>query len=270
MKSGKETEQILLARREYLEKLLATAIKQNERLPEVQQHKIRVQRHGNGYQYYIRSGEKDTSGKYLKKDQIAFIKQTLQKEYLHKCIKLIQGELSSLNLYLLKNSPTQLESYYKNMNEGRKIIIDPIEIDTEEYVRKWLSVQYRGKEFTVDAPEYYTDKMERVRSKSEIIIANTLNKYQIPYRYEYPISLNSIGKVYPDFTVLNVRKRKEVYWEHFGLVDDYDYREKAMRKMTAYEKSDIFPGDKLIITQESIAQPLSVKDIERKIEKYLL
>jgi len=70
------------------------------------------------------------------------------------------------------------------------------------------------------APELYTAKGERVRSKSEIIIADSLMRAGVPYRYEFPIILNGYGKIYPDFTVLNVGLRKELYWEHLGMMDD--------------------------------------------------
>ena len=269
-KSGKEFLKDLQERREYLESILDRGARKKDKIPMLPPHRLRVVKRGNGYQYYIRSDEKDTSGKYVKKNQLKDIKQTIEKEYLDKAVNIIQKELSVLNQYLDKASPDKLENYYENMSEGRKILIDPIEADDSEVVKKWLGVLYEGKEFAPDMPEYYTQNMERVRSKSEIIIANTLSKYNIPYRYEFPIYVKGMGKVYPDFTVLNVIKRKEMYWEHFGLLDDFEYREKAMRKLAAYEDNGIYLGDKLIVTYESVRQPLNVKNLERKITKYLL
>ena len=67
---------------------------------------------------------------------------------------------------------------------------------------------------------FYTSKGERVRSKSEVIIADVLNREGVPYRYEYPIYIKGIGKIYPDFTVLNIGIRKEMIWDHFGMMDD--------------------------------------------------
>lgn len=257
-------------RKAYLSNLLEKAKKQDEKLITSALHKIRVQKHGNGYQYYLRTSNEDSVGKYLKRDQDKMIKQVMQKEYLEKSIRILEDELSTLNLYLSKTPPNLLRDSYGKMNSGRRIMVEPFEIDDKEYVDRWLAVSYEGKEFVNNSTGYYTQKMERVRSKSEIIIANSLQKYGIPYRYEYPIKVNGMGKVYPDFTVLNVKRRKEMYWEHFGLVDDFDYREKSMHKLSIYEKNDIYIGDNLIVTWESAEQPLNVKAIERKIEKYLL
>ena len=108
-----------------------------------------------------------------------------------------------------------------------------------------------------------------MRSKSEIIIANILNKNGIPYRYECPIKLKSGETYYPDFMVLNVRERKEMYWEHLGLMGDYDYRERNLAKILKYEANGLFMGDKLLLTFETSTQPLSTVTIERVVNKYL-
>lgn len=236
----------------------------------VPSYRIRVQKHGKGYQYYLRENKKDTSGKYLKKEQEFQAQQILQNEYYEKSLQIIQQELLLLNKYLDKNVPTKLMDYYENLNEGRKIMINPLEIDDETYIKAWMSMPYEGKGFRLDEPEFYTQNLERVRSKSEIIIADVLVRYHIPYRYECPIFMQGMGKIYPDFTVLNVRTRKELYWEHFGLIDNEEYRERAMRKMAIYEENGIYLGDKLIVTCESLKQPLNMKDLERKIQKFLM
>ena len=50
--------------------------------------------------------------------------------------------------------------------------------------------------------EIYTERGERVRSKSEKIIADKLFLQNIPYHYERPIYLKGFGMVYPDFCCL--------------------------------------------------------------------
>ena len=94
-----------------------------------------------------------------------------------------------------------------------------------------------------------------------------LKKNKIPYRYECALKLNN-RTVFPDFTVLNVRDRKEMYWEHFGLLDDPDYLETSLAKVTAYELSGYYPGDRLIISFETTRQPLDMRLIEKIIALY--
>lgn len=97
-----------------------------------------------------------------------------------------------------------------------------------------------------------------------------MNKEGVPYRYEFPIHLNGIGKVYPDFTVLNKRERKEMHWEHLGMMDDPDYAEKAVRKIEMYQNNGFFPGDKLILTYETKMNPINPQTVMLIIQRYLL
>lgn len=43
------------------------------------------------------------------------------------------------------------------------------------------------------------------------IIADKLNNLGIPYRYEYPMILEGNIRIHPDFTILKMPERKEVY-----------------------------------------------------------
>ncbi len=43
-----------------------------------------------------------------------------------------------------------------------------------------MNQSYEKMSFREDAPEYYSNKGERMRSKSEVIIANLLDKLGIP------------------------------------------------------------------------------------------
>ena len=132
-----------------------------------------------------------------------------------------------------------------------------------------VRVKYRGKEFYEGVPEFYTTKGERVRSKSELIIADLLEKEGVPYRYEYPIYLKGLGKIYPDFTVLNVRKRKTIYWEHLGMMDDSEYVDRALKKIATYEQNGIFPGENLVLTYETRTNPINQKMVMLMIQHYL-
>ena len=96
-----------------------------------------------------------------------------------------------------------------------------------------------------------------------------LKKYDVPYKYECPVMLDG-RLVYPDFNILNVRKRKELYWEHLGLLDDPDYLEKNLNKLNRYAMNGYFPGDRLILTYETAGSPLNMRIIELLIRKYCL
>ena len=76
--------------------------------------------------------------------------------------------------------------------------------------------------------------------------------------------------VYPDFALLHLRKRKTIYWEHFGLVTDAEYAQKTIHKLIQYEASGVTVGRDLLFSMESDESPLNVKQIIKKIEKNLI
>lgn len=135
---------------------------------------------------------------------------------------------------------------------------------------EWEHVTYCGNTFDEqDTSEFFSDKGERMRSKSEVLIANSLFRKGILYKYEYPIKLYN-GKIrYPDFTILNIKRRKIFYWEHLGKMGDNDYVICNVRKISEYGKSGIVLGKNLVLTMETESIPLSTKDIENVINVIL-
>ncbi len=139
----------------------------------------------------------------------------------------------------------------------------------EQQVEQWMSKTYTGKEFKNDTPVILTERGERVRSKSEKILADYFYHRGIQYKYEHPLYLKGYGTVYPDFTFLSKRTRKEIYWEHDGKMDDPAYAQNAVRKIQAYEDNDIYPGERLILTFETTKTVLDTRLIEKMICRYL-
>lgn len=104
----------------------------------------------------------------------------------------------------------------------------------------------------------------KVRSKSETIIANELFTNRIPFRYECKLMLDG-GECYPDFTIKNPKTDKLVYWEHMGMMDEEDYRFKALDKIDCYIRNDIVPDVNLILTYETKTHPLDSSLVQKLI-----
>ena len=158
--------------------------------------------------------------------------------------------------------------YSKAPNDVKKYIT-PIDMSDEDYIAMWLDEEYVRKEIGDSVPVYETNLKERVRSKSELTIANTLSKYGIPYKYECPLTLRNGYVIHPDFTVLNIKKRQQFYWEHRGMMDDPDYATSTVFRMKSYMNSGIILGKNLIITEETASNPLGTNEIEAVIENFL-
>ena len=220
-------------------------------------------------QYYHRKNSKDIKGVYIREKDIKIAQALAQKDYDRRVLRATEKELNAISHYLSGCPEKNAEQIYGTLHKERQKLIYPILESDEEYIKSWESVEYQGKGFYEDVPELRTMKGERVRSKSEIIIADLLNRESIPYRYEYPVHLDGVGRIYPDFTVLNVRLRKEIYWEHLGMMDNPEYAEKAVQKIASYVQNGIFPGENLILTYETAQNPISSKMIMTMIERYL-
>ena len=219
------------------------------------------------YQYYL--GEE-----YLTKDKSDYIQQIAEKDYCEKVQKIIKEyELVLTRIKkLYKEKP--LELIYDKLHPARKSVVTPLIISKNDIVRQFEEIDYTGMAFNEnDTTEYYTIKGERVRSKSEKIIADELYRYDIPYKYEMPIELVSWNKkmmIYPDFTALNKRTGKIWYIEHFGMMDDEKYYENTLYKLDTYEKNNILLGRDLLVFHETSTNPINTKVIEKYIKEYLL
>lgn len=113
---------------------------------------------------------------------------------------------------------------------------------------RWIDGAAPKMDYHSDGLIYRTDSGLYVRSKSERIIANCLDEYGILYRYEAPF-FTDCGEFYPDFTIRRFFGQI-VLWEHFGLMDDPGYFEKAMNKIEAYRREGFAQHTNLICTYE--------------------
>ena len=230
---------------------------------------LRVCSSRNRVQYYQRTDPKDFNGIYIKEKDAWLARELAQKDYDQKILKVIEKEIECIEKYFLNYPKYSAEQLYEYLHKERQKLICPIRETDEQYVQKWRAVEYEGKGFAEDAPEFYTNRGERVRSKSEWIIADLLDKEGIPYRYECPVCLKGFGKVYPDFTVLNIRTRREIHWEHLGMMDSPRYAERAINKIQMYEQNGIYMGENLLLTYETNKNPINPKFILRTIQRFL-
>ena len=239
--------------------------------------RLRISQKGKYTEYYHIKDDSNANGKYIPKKQQATANQLAQKDYNSKIITLLEEEIEALRTYL--NTAPNIQAFYSQMCSARQNLITPLTLTDEQYTAQWKSASWQGLPFSPDTPGYTTNKGERVRSKSEVLIANALVQHKIPYRYEYPLTLhrnhthdtsqNATTTLHPDFLCLNLRTRQEIIWEHFGLMDSPDYLHNAVSKLNLYTQNKILPGKKLIITMETAAAPLIPDVINQMIEEYL-
>ena len=112
-----------------------------------------------------------------------------------------------------------------------------------------------------------TIRGEMVRSKSEVIVANILDKMNIEYFYEEPLDVS--GKSYiPDFTLRY--QGKTAYLEHLGMLSNKSYKKHWDEKRAKYESVGISETlGNLIITEDGLDGSLDATLIESKIQTWI-
>ena len=230
---------------------------------------LRICSHGKRTQFYKRTDPKDCNGVYIPEKDFRIAQKLAQKDYDKKVLNAVDKELNAIWKYKAACPEKAAEDIYEGLHRERQKIIMPVKETEEQFIKRWQEMEYKGKPFYGGIAELYTAKGERVRSKSEVIIADLLSREGVPYRYEYPLYLNSYGEIYPDFTVLNVRTRKEMYWEHFGMMDEPEYAESVVQKIITYGQNGLLQGEHLIFTYETSMKPLNQKQILPLIQQFL-
>lgn len=249
--------------------------------------RLRISQKGKYTEYYHIINAVDSNntnsthnGKYIPKKQREIACQLAQKDYDSKIVSLVEDEIAALKTYL--TIAPNIQAFYKTMCPARQKLITPLTLTNEQYASQWKTEPYQGLPFAPNAPVYTTNQGERVRSKSEVLIANALAQHKIPYRYEYPLTLNrnhtgsstrdtpNKTTLYPDFLCLNLRTRQEFIWEHFGLMDSQEYVSNTVSKLNLYAQNKITPGKNFIITMETATEPLTPFVIEQMISDFLL
>ena len=229
------------------------------------QGKLRISCSNNTTQYYQIDGK---NRKYIHKKEIKLIRALAQKNYNEKLLPVLNEELAQINATLSLLQKNKIASIFNCLSLERQSLVEPVTLSNEEYTKLWQTEEYSHKPFHENAPNLFTAKGERVRSKSEIIIADTLLRLNIPYRYEFPVKLKKFT-VHPDFYGLNVRTRQEFLWEHLGMMDLPEYSASTIEKLNAYQDAGFFPGKNLIISMETSESPLSSKKVEQLTKQYL-
>ena len=247
---------------ERIELLTKTLEKTESRIKSLPLGRINIKCRG-GTTYYYLVGEGRTEKLIKRGDKL--VEELLQKSYLKDVNKAAEKELKVLMKYKEEYPSVLIEDIYDQLSNERKKVVKPIIPTDEQYVARWLAEPYTKKPISDDVPVYVTKKGERVRSKSELIIANLLYDYGIPYKYECPILVG--GEIlHPDFTILRLSDRKIIYYEHCGKMGDPGYVEDMVGRSRKYALEGIFQGDKLFYTFESAKQPLDVRVVNAMIE----
>lgn len=201
-------------------------------------------------------------------DKIDLIKNLAQKNYNMRLKENIDNLIVSIDNLQKSLVDNDIYKLYKNLNEKRKILVDPIIFNYNDEIQKWYDYQNDSMDFYQNR-NILTNRGEMVRSKSEKIIADKLYDSNIFYIYEKQVVLEDGVRMTPDFTFID-EVGGEIYWEHFGLMDDLSYFNRTIDKFSLYAKNNIHIGKNLIFTMETSKKVIDINLVSVLIEDFLL
>lgn len=216
---------------------------------------------GNPRYYQIINKHKN----YLSSNKKDLIKALENKNYYMKLEKVTKEQQDVLSDVLLQiQSLNDPEQVFVTIDKRKTHLIKELSLQTK-YILKTSNIN----QFEMPIENnlnYVTKAGERVRSKSELIIANMLYDENISYGYE----ISCVANFRPDFTVVNPVTGKLFYWEHFGMMDNPEYLSNCINKLQRYSCAGFVPGKNLIVTFESTNMPLNIDYIKSVIKEYLI
>ena len=247
--------------------ILGRVKKEMKRMPD---GRLEVSKTGGKYRQYIRVlHDKGTlKRKYIGKKEIGLAQRLAQKEYDEKLRCVAETLVDTLSNLAEALKQYDIEKVYAEESEARRELIIPVIPNDEQFIRGWYEEHPGNGNSYEMITSYTTLRGEKVRSKSEKMIADAYYTASIPYVYEPALHLRTGRTVYPDFAVLDTVRRRTMYHEHFGLMDDEEYRVGCIRKIRSYNDAGLWSGETMIYTFEGGEVPFDQEELERMIEKY--
>lgn len=217
----------------------------------------------------------DGRREYLGKDKLDEIKTLSKKAHYTMMLTAAQKERDQISkcIKVLSSGTgiTDIDDVYPALNKVIRRTEGPFSITDDGYVSKWMKEKSYLRNNRELNGQNKTLKGEYVKSKSEVIIADRLTYYGIPYVYEVTTATDVfLDMMAPDFLILNKRTREEFFWEHLGKMGDPKYASRNQIKMEQFAQQGIIMGKNLIVSFESGERPLSTEYVDSVIKAMLL
>ena len=164
---------------------------------------------------------------------------TVKKE-LEKNIKTISTPINKITKINHDELVAKLPTTYQNLS---------VENFYHSTIAEWVAKPYQQNSYKPEERKYESKNGVKVRSKSELIIANLLDEYNIPYRYDAEMTLKG-KRLCPDFMIRNPFTAELIVWEHFGALHLPEYEKTMNDKMERYFAQGLVPFETVIYTFE--------------------
>jgi len=191
--------------------------------------------------------------KYLKKKKLSSCRHSIERYCSEHTLRKVRKAL-----YDLKTHPeTYIGDDYQRLFADFELAFGrlvPAAFHSNRFLYDDWANHYNRCAYREEELIYRTKRGEYVRSKFELMVADTLWEMQIPYRYECRLSLGNRPYL-PDFMLRSPISGDLYLLEAFGMMDSPEYAANALQKLKDYQSCGYHLGKNLLAVFDSIAAP---------------
>ena len=197
-------------------------------------------------------------------NQPALVRSLARKRYLEKELDVIQNNIFVIHQFLKNYTEITPDRILAGLTRPYCKMDPDLFFPAEETLDSWEKEPYEKGTYMQEHLTHTTTRGLKVRSKSELIIAESLYRNQISFRYEQVLHIAE-KKLIPDF-VIKKNDGSLIYWEHCGLTNNEAYMHRHKEKLGLYEKAGIVPWKNLIVTYDEENGTIDLAQIEAIIK----
>ena len=229
------------------------------------------------YRWTVPNG-KDASGKYhyqrrsITKDK-DLLQRLARREYARSAMRILDHNTAILSKAFSKLQEYSPKSIQAGMGSAYQTLPEEMLDGAQPYAKagqalhEWASEKYEKSQYMVEKRIHTTTRGLKVRSRTELAIAEVLYRYEIPFRYEQVMWIKG-HELAPDFTFLGYDGR-EFYWEFCGMMKDPGYVNHHLWKRDMYESVGIAAWNDMIYSY-SDEDSLDMRIIDAVIRTQIL
>ena len=240
---------------------------------------------GDGYVrhcwvFYDENGEKQRKG-IGKKPELRM--RLARKAYLEKAIKTLSENIMLLEALIAEWTPCspkeiiaslpapyctlpEQEFLRREFDAGLSLLCAGEEARIQAH-QAWGAQPYQRSDWHSEHLTLRTTAGLYVRSKAEMLIAEQLYRYGVPFRYEQILQLGN-RQYAPDFTFEAV-DGSEFYLEFFGMMDNEEYAANCWSKILTYKQAGIVPWRNALYLYAT-GNNIDMRQVEAVIKNWII
>jgi len=259
----------VIAERKAYQKMITAFQNELKSLPKGNVTRKLVRGHTYLYFTFITKDEKQKYiQKIVKKEEMPLAEAVLRRKFVEKSLKILYANVKCME----KLEKEYIPFYFIEILEQLPFKLDnshEMIVTKNDLINAWQKEEYEPCNYYKIKLIHFTTCGIKVRSKSEVIIANLLTANQVPFRYEAKVIIED-QVFYPDFTIMKPKDGEIIYWEHFGMINNKEYYKDKERKRDFYIQNGLIPWDNLIETYDYSDGTINIERIQSIIDAFIL